>query len=410
MLLAATLVAATACAGADAEGPAESNNVDVVAVQPSVAMPAVGASAAMIDADGQLAFAVDGAISDLYGDSFSRPSGDGTTAVLTAHTGTATTRVTWVSLPDGEEQRVLDIPAFDGEVAAVSLDGEFAAVVNRRGDPVEGTIAGARSTTTIVVASRTDGVVYKTSFDGNLEPEAFGRRMGSNGLPAQIFLIDYLPAESPRSYRVRVLSTETGELSLPVNLRDKTQLVDQEMAGYTRSQVVSADDGLLFTLYIGTDDMPDGHPHAFVHTLDLSDGVWCLQIDPRLELEHLAGTLAVGGGRVYVASSNGWIGSYPIPSITDPELSPDMDWVVNVQASGDSAPAARADADGVSVAYGNQLLRLDQSGRIQSTTELPGPVTAISAEGDMIGPDWSTLGEVDRPPWLGDIVHLYPAN
>lgn len=408
MLLAATLVAATACAGADAGGLVEPGHVEVAGAQPSIAEPPVGASAAMIDADGQLALAVDGAISDLYRDSFSRPSGDGTTAVVTAPAGTATTRITWVSLPDGAEQRVLDIPALDGEVAAVSLDGEFAAVVNRRGDRAEGTIAGARSTTTIVVVSRTDGVLYKAGFDGNLEPEAFGRRMGGNGLPAQIFLIDYLPAESPRSYRVRVLSTETGEVSLPVNLRDKTQLVDQEMAGYTRSQVVSADDGLLFTLYIGTDGMPEGHPRAFVHTLDLNDGVWCLNIDPRLELDHLPGTLAVGGGRVYVASSNGWIGSYPIPAITDPERSPDMDWVVNVQPAGENAPAARADADGVSVAYGNQLFRLDQGGRVQSTTELPGRVSAISSEGDMIGPDWSTLGEIVRPSWLGDIVHLYP--
>ena len=167
---------------------------------------------------------------------------------------------------------------------------------------------------------------------------------------------------------------------------------------------------LLFTLYRATDGMPDGHPYAFVHTLDLADGVWCLDVDPSLELDHLPGTLAVGGDRLYVASANGRVGSFPIPSISDPNRSPTMDWVVDVTRPGDEPPVLLADDDGVWVgengARGSQLVRLDTNGAHGIRRLLPGPdLLAATLTPDRtvqaIGDTWSTFGDVDVPDWFG---------
>jgi len=107
------------------------------------------------------------------------------------------------------------------------------------------------------------------------------------------------------------------------------------------------DHGLLFTLYIGTDQPNETHPHAFVHTLDFADGVWCLDIDPNLDLTNVAGSLAVGGNRLYVASANGWVGSFLIPSITNPTQSPTTGWTAQIAPPGPAAPVITANDDGV---------------------------------------------------------------
>ena len=132
-------------------------------------------------------------------------------------------------------------------------------------------------------------------------------------MPDTVYLLEYLPAEAPTHYRVRVLHTSTGEVGLPVNLRDKSTPVDAEMAGISRTQVVSGhDDGLLFTLYRGVAGEGDRHGYAFVHTLGFAGGVWCLDIAPEMELDRLPGALVVAGDRLVVASANGTIGSYDI--------------------------------------------------------------------------------------------------
>jgi len=364
---------------------------------------------AVIDADGQLGLVADGAVTNEYFKFTARPALDASTAVLyTSGTGTGRTWVSWASLPDGRRLGGLELSGVL-EATATSLDGGLAAFVNVADPAGAGTIAGARTTSRIVAASPTDGIVYEVELDGNFVPEAFGRSARPDGTPERIFLLEYLPAEAPERYRVRVLETSTGELSFPLNLRTKTDLVDQEMAGYTRSQVVSAEDGLLFTLYIGTDGMPDGHPHAFVHTLDFADGVWCLVPDDRLDLSHLPGALAVGGDRLYVASANGWIGSFPIPAILDIEREPIMDWSVQVHDGTPGAPVLTADDDGATIAYGNRLIEVTDDGRVTAESVLPGPVTAMSANGDMIGDDWTTFGELDRPDWLSTVTHLFVA-
>ncbi len=344
----------------------------------------------------------------------SRASLDGSYAVSTVIVSDGHTKVAWDSIPDGRviggtviEEQVL-------EVSATELNGQLAALVNPA-EPIDDAIAGTRDTSTIVIASPIEGEMWRIELAGNFVPEAFGRKHDSAGLPTQLFLLEYFPADAPVFYRVRVLSTETGAVSLPVNLRNKSQLVDEQMAGLSRSQVVAADSGLLFTLYRGTiDGTPDGEPYAFVHTLDFGDGVWCLDLDPSLELDALPGTLAVAGDRLYVASANGVVGSYTISSITDPSREPGVEWANQIAHAGPLAPVMVANTDGLFVGYDDdQVMRIGVDGTIDGTIRLPGRApTAISLDGSgellAVGADWSTFAgvDVDVPDWLGDITQV----
>lgn len=367
---------------------------------------------AVIGEHGHLASVTDPSVADVWLKWRARPSLDGATAVMTIQEEAARTldetHVAWVSLPDAVETDQL-VVAGAGEVNAVSYDGDLVAFTNFAEPQRVGEIAGAKSSTTLRIADR-DGIRYEASLDGNFVAEAFGRTTGADGLPDQIFLLEHIPADAPRFYRVRVLSTETGEVSLPLNIRDKTQLVDERMSGLSRSQVIADEHGLLFTLYRGTvDGTPDGEPYAFVHTLDLANGVWCLFLDPKLELETVPGAIAVGGDRLFVASSNGHVGSIPIPSITDAERSTEMDWIVQVGEPSARPPALLADAAGVWIGShdGSQrVLRVDNDGRLTAQQQIHGwypTALAFDDTGQIIaaGDGWSTLGDLAVPDWFG---------
>lgn len=379
---------------------------------------------AVVDSDRQLGI-VDrnGAVSNTWVKWAALVAPDSTQAVLTlAPTAARTltsTKVTWVSLPAGEPVGDLTIDGIVTEATATSLDGELVALTTLADDPIGNAIAGARDETDILIASRSSGVLYKTSLEGNFMAEAFSQETTLEGVPANVFLLEYLPADAPTYYQVRVLNTDTGQVSPPLNLRDKSQTLDQQMAGYSRSHVVANDHGLLFTLYVGTDDPDAPHPYAFVHTLDFADGVWCLDIDPQLELSEVPGSLAVGGNRLYVASANGWVGSFLIPSITDQNLSPTMDWTAQVGPSGSAAPAITADDNGVYISTNDrddQLVHLRPDGTPGSPIELPGAnpeALAITSNGHLvaIGDDWtSSTNNFHRPEWLDDIDQLVTAS
>lgn len=382
-----------------------------------------GAAMALVDADGQLAL-VDrgGSVSNRWVKWSALVAPDETAAVLTLPPHTVRklshTKVAWASLPDGEPTGDLTIEGVITEATATSLDGELVALTSLADDPVDGAIAGARDGTNLLIASRTSGVMYTTKLDGNYLAEAFSQRLTAKGVPAQIFLLEYLPADQPTYYQVRVLSTETGDISPPLNLRDKTTTLDQQMPGHSRSHVVADDHGLLFTLYIGADSPDAPHPFAFVHTLDFADGVWCLDVDERLDLTSEAGSLAVGGDRLYVASANGWVGSFSIPSITDPTRSPAMDWTVQVGAAGSSAPAITADERGAFVALDDgsgQVTQVGPDGTIGEPIDVPGhgvQALALTSTGDIaaVGDDWTSLThKMHRPDWLDGIARMIVA-
>lgn len=375
---------------------------------------------AVVDVDRQLSL-VDqrGRVSNTWMKWSALVAPDATGAVLTLPPATVrtltSTMVTWVSLPDGEAIGELTVGGIVAEATATSLDGELVALTTLPDDPVGTAIAGGRDGTTVMIASRSSGLVYSTSLDGNFMAEAFSQETTADGVPANVFLLEYLPADAPTYYRVRVLDTTTDQVSPPLNLRDKSQTLDQQMAGYSRSHVVANDHGLLFTLYVGTDDPDAPHPFAFVHTLDFADGVWCLDIDPQLELTEVPGSLAVGGDRLYVASANGWVGSFLIPSITDPNLSPAMDWTVQAGSPGEKAPAITADDDGVYVSspgHDDQLVHLRPDGSLGAAIELPGSdveALAVTSTGSLaaIGAEWTTFSnELHRPEWLDDIAQV----
>ena len=385
---------------------------------PETTTPSTHATAvALIDSDGQLGIVSDGVVDDRWTKFTAFPSPDRSTAVLTLGPhieGIGARRpVVWASLPDGEQVAEQTMRT-DSELTATSLDGTFAGFTTRSDEAAPGTIAGARTTSDIEIISRDDGTVFRQTLDGNFVPEAFSRTTGADGVPTLVFLLEYFPAEAPRFYRVRVLSTETGDVSLPLNLRDKSQQVDERMAGFSRSQVVAEEHGLLFTLYRGTiDGTPDGEPYAFVHTLDFADGVWCLEVDPQLELDRLPGSLAVGGDRLYVASANGFVGAYPIPSLSNPDLSPSMDWVVDAVAASDEAPLIAADDEGVHVADPERpgfVAHVHADGIAHPAVRMFGdtPTAFVWDDGRLqaVGDHWSGFGHFDRSDWLGEIEIL----
>jgi hypothetical protein len=295
------------------------------------------------------------------------------------------TNVLWTDVITGETTGTAVIR--DAHVVPTVNDatGRFVALVSESAEQLEGSIAPGRASSTIVIADHEGGERYRTTLDGNFHPEAFGISHGPDGAPDTVYLLEYLPADSPTHYRVRVLRTSNSEVGLPVNLRDKASEVDATMAGISRTQVVSGHDGgLLFTLYRGVAGEGDRHGYAFVHTLGLAGGVWCLDIAPAMELDMLAGAVVVAGDRLVVASANGTVGNYDIAAVLDPTQEPVMD-VVTQYLHPDGDPVLAATDDRVWVAWGNFVYELDPV-TLEMLSSAPrqfaGPVTAMAVSTD----------------------------
>lgn len=402
--------AATPTGSADpSDTPEPSGPSDTASASAAEAAP----SFALADSDGRIAIVhPDGAARELRDSGWDRRlSLDGTYAVSTALVGPGDTKVAWDAVPAGAVLGATLLPGADMEASATQVGGHLTAFVDRAPAPVEGAIAGAKADTTITLASPDRGIVESYELTGNFVPEAIGSTLRTDGVPAQLFLLEYLPADAPTRYRVRVLDTDTGELGLPLNLRDKLgPRVDQQMAGVTRGQVLASELGLLFTLYRGTSDMPHGHPYAFVHTLDLFDGVWCLEIPAAMRLEELPGALAVAGDRLYVASANGTVGAYDISAIAHPQGSVDMLWVVQLgPVGGREQPAIAAGPDGAVVAFPamSGLFHVGPDGTVHDPTVFDDGTEAIAVAGVRtyaVGDTWMLPGE--RPDWLGEVTRL----
>ena len=142
-------------------------------------------------------------------------------------------------------------------------------------------------------------------FDAVLVPEAFANafRRSATDLPIGVFVIEYL---AEHTYRVRVIDTRPAQLGLPLNLRDKSQTVDEVMTAVSRTAVFEPNNQLLFTLY---QDATEGGENvgSFIHTLGLFNGVWCLDVPQGTRSRRPPGALAVNpnGSRLFAASSTG---------------------------------------------------------------------------------------------------------
>ncbi len=233
----------------------------------------------------------------------------------------SSTTVSWTDLASGTSSASISL---DGSLTAIATDQRSRAVALTEHKPgVTGT--------EIVIAMPT-GEVFQRSYQTELLPEGFTNSVAEGrDYPSGMFVIEYLDPPpgpqphgqgAPRRYHVRVLDTTTGDLDLPLDLRDKAQTVDEQMLGFGRSHVLSQQNGLLFTLYRGIDS--DEADYAFVHTLGFVNGVWCLQLPVVLGLATLPGAVVLvdDESKLVVASANGFMTEFVIDDITDPAAEP----------------------------------------------------------------------------------------
>jgi len=271
------------------------------------------------------------------------PSGD---VVVSSDTVAGVSTIEWHSV---RTDQISATQRIDGELrpTAISQDGKLVALI--------GNVGGK---TTVVLATPSKGEVRRWTFDAILVPEAFANAFETGSeLPIGVFVIEYLDTNT---YRVRVIDTATGELGLPLNLRDKSQTVDEIMTAVSRTAVFDPQNQLLFTLY---QDATEGGENvgSFIHTLGLINGVWCLDVPRELGLADNPGALAVSpdGSRLYAASSIGGVAGYSVSDITNsgPEM-PAARVTTAVQATAPHVAIA-ASVDQVIVAVGGSLFRLD---------------------------------------------------
>lgn len=379
-------------------------------------LPAV----AMVSEDGTVAVIRDG--------ESSRPitgivGADERTLISTSASGAATT-VSWSVLETGAQTASV---AVDGDLQAIATDitGKFVALKPR---------ARSMGTTELVVASPA-GERFRKQYSAELVPEGFSNAY-TDSLPIGMFVLEYLdpppptpPQTStdpaPRRYQVRVLDLITGELGLPLNLRDKSQSVDEQMLGSRRSHIASPDNGLLFTLYRGVND--DESNYAFVHTLGFFNGVWCLDLPPELELQHLPGamTLANDETSLLVASSNGNVSEFVISDITDSERDPLPRRTYRAWhgRAGEAGPTMASFGNQVAVGQGHTLRWIDITTLQQTASfdwDMDIEAVAMLDNGDVLAVGTgrisqitsagALIAELPLPAGLGTVDHLVVLN
>ncbi len=270
--------------------------------------------------------------------------------------------------------------------ASVQIEGDFRPTAVAQDGKLVALIGSTATSTTVVLATPSGGEERRWTFDATLVPEAFANAYEPGGdLPIGVFVIEYLDTNT---YRVRVIDTATGQLGLPLNLRDKGQTVDEIMTAVSRTAVFDPQNQLLFTLY---QDATEGGENvgSFIHTLGLINGVWCLDVPRELGLADHPGALAVSpdGARLFAASSTGGVAGYNVADITN--YGPDMPTASATAALGGEASRAAVGASNgeVVVALDGRLSRLDPvtlAVRDSFTWDMDVEALTVLADGSLI--------------------------
>ena len=305
----------------------------------------------------------------------------------------------------------------DALTASIRIDGDFRPAAVAQDGQLAALISSAPSSTTVVLATPSGGEVRRWTFNSVVVPEAFANAASVDGLPIGVFVIEYL---ATHIYRVRVIDTTTGDLGLPLNLRDKGQTVDEVMTAVSRTAVFDPARQLLFTLY---QDASEGGENigSFIHTLGLINGVWCLDVPESLGLADHPGALAVSpdGSRLYAASSTGGVAGYVVDDITSGDVTVPTARVTAQLATSASRVAIGATSDEVVVALGGRLSRLDPTTLavrdsftwdmdVEALTVLPDHSIVIVGTGRMtlVSADDQIMAERELPGLNSEVTRL----
>ncbi len=260
MILTSLLVATAACTGSadlgERERPAASPLEDVLVFGTPDGSVIVGSSSGVVLSSGR--------------DQVASP--DGSRLYGTTRSGGSTI----LEARDSSSSDVLSTTKLEGrlDVRAASLTGRAVALMRPLPQGVDPTFALPRARTTIVVTDPMgERDTRRYELMGNFEPEAFSVD------DTRLFLIQYLPAEAPSSYRVTFLRLEDGKVR-QVFGRFKTP--PARMPGVRLEQVYDPTSEQLYTLYTNrsTSSYDDQWQNAsygekevsFVHVLNLRRG------------------------------------------------------------------------------------------------------------------------------------------
>jgi len=181
------------------------------------------------------------------------------------------------------------------QLRVANHDGSLVALGPPRTEPVVGYPQG-RLVTDLTIAPTDGRPARVVEVVGNVEPEAFSAD------DTNLFVLQYLPADSPVGYQVRRVDLSTGELH---NVRTDDSDLDKPMAGRARTSVLAPDGSRLYTLYIVAGDSYGNAGYAFVHVLDLvSKTAFCVDLPVPFgtdEPPSYAIAVSSDGGHVYVA-------------------------------------------------------------------------------------------------------------
>ncbi|MBM2618809.1 hypothetical protein JIG36_24935 [Actinoplanes sp. LDG1-06] len=239
----------------------------------------------------------------------------------------------------------------------------------------------------------------KVHLPGCVEPDAF--TADGQGL----FVLDWLPAGAPETYRVRMLDLNDGQV-YPLFTRDKQPVptgAEEQMRGRGRQAVYSRERQTLYTLYTHQPDHQHtrnlltgtrSHVHAFVHVLHLSERwAYCLDLpDPFGQGPAEGHALAVDRSQISVLdTASGTVLHADAETL-------EVQRVARIPA-GRGVASLALDAPGrVLAADGGTVHVLDRgSDQVLGTWTLPSP-----ARGLRLSPDGSRLyaGGTDEAYWL----------